>query len=284
MMTLNQKYETDVKFKVVVKEVPQDVSFSSNGEELVVHISDRGTTLMNYKLNSFLPISVDYSELAKKKGRLYLSSSLAQKRIKKQLQSSTEIVSVTPDTLTYYTQESAVRCPVKVDADIFPARQYALGDVAVVPDSVWVFAPSRIADTLTVVLTEQFTKKDVRDTIRVNLQLNASNELNCNPSEVTVTIPVYPYSQKSFELPVLGIDFPDTYRLRTFPSRVQLKLDVDLNRYDLVKAEDFEIGISYLDIYGSNDNRTELKLLRAPSWVKDVKIVPSTVEYMIEQL
>lgn len=77
--------------------------------------------------------------------------------------------------------------------------------------------------------------------------------------------------------------FPDTYRLRTFPSRVQVKLNVKSDDYDLVNADDFEVGVSYLDIYGSDSNRAEVKLLRAPSWVKDVRIVPENVEYIIEQ-
>lgn len=283
MLTLNRDYETDIKFNLSVKEVPEDVSFSPQDEELIVHISDRGTTLMNYKLEAFLPISVNYSELVNRKGRLILPASVLQKRIKKQLRSSTTILSIQPDTLLYYTKESAVKYPVAFNGKLLPARQYALGDIRVVPDSVWVFAPSQIADTLKSIPTEYFVKEELRDTLNITLPLAVASNINCNPAEVNVIIPVYPYTQKSFDLPVHGIDFPDTYRLRTFPSRVQVKLDVKSDDYNLVSADDFEVGISYLDIYGSDSNRAELKLLRSPSWVKEVKIVPSAVEYIIEQ-
>lgn len=283
MLTLNRDYETDIKFNLSVKEVPEDISFSSQDKELIVRVSDRGTTLMNYELETFLPISFNYSELINKKGRLVMPVSALQKRIKKQLRSSTAIVSIHPDTLLYYTQESAVKYPVSFNGTVEPARQYALGDIIVEPDSVWVFAPSQVADTLGSVKTEFFIKDEVRDTLQLTLPLVVADNVSCNPAEVKVTIPVYPYTQKSFELPVYGVDFPDTYRLRTFPSRVQVKLNVSLDDYKLITADDFEVGISYLDIYGSESNSAELKLLRAPSWVSGVKIVPEVVEYIIEK-
>lgn len=283
MLTLNRDYETDLKFNLSVKEVPEDVSFSSQDEELIVRVGDRGTTLMNYKLESFLPISVNYSELVNRKGRLTLPVAQLQKRIKKQLASSTAIISIHPDTLLYYTQESAVRYPVLFNGNVAPARQYALGDIVLSPDSVWVFAPAQVTDTLKYLSTAFFEKEELRDTLRIALPLQYADNVNCNPAEVNVTMPVYPFTQKSFDLPVHGIDFPDTYRLRTFPSRVQVKLNVKSDDYDLVNADDFEVGVSYLDIYGSDSNRAEVKLLRAPSWVKDVRIVPENVEYIIEQ-
>ena len=91
MLTLNQNYETDIRFNVTIKEKPEDVTFTSEGEEIVVRVRDRGTTLMNYKLESFMPISVNYSEFVNRKGRLLLPLSVLQKRIKKQLQSSTSL-------------------------------------------------------------------------------------------------------------------------------------------------------------------------------------------------
>lgn len=283
MLTLNRDYETDIKFSLSVKEVPGDVSFSPQSEELIVRVSDRGTTLMNYKLETFLPISVNYSELVNRKGRLVLPVSALQKRVKKQLRSSTAILSMHPDTLLYYTKESAVKYPVQFSGAVVAARQYALGDVVITPDSVWVFAPSQVADTLKSISTEFLVKEELRDTLNITLPLAVAADVRCNPSEVNVTIPVYPYTQKSFELPVRGIDFPDTYKLRTIPSRVQVKMNVKSDDYKLVNADEFEVGISYLDIYGSESNRAELKLFRSPSWAKDIKIVPSTVEYIIEQ-
>ena len=284
MLTLNQNYETDIKFNVTIKEKPEDVTFTSEGEEIVVRVRDRGTTLMNYKLESFMPISVNYSEFVNRKGRLLLPQSVLQKRIKKQLQSSTSLLSVYPDTLVYYTQESAVRFPVKVVGEFEPARQYALGNVTVSPDSVWVFAPVQVADTMRVLYTESREERELRDTLVYKVALMVPESVNsCTPSEVTVTVPVYPYAQKSFKLPVIGVDFPDTYKLRTFPSHVQVMLNVSMDNYNRIDADDFEVGVSYLDVFESDNNQAPVKLIRAPHYAKDVVILPSAVEYIIEK-
>ena len=283
MLTLNQNYETDIKFDVSLKDVPADVRLPQKEGAFVVRVRDRGTTLMNYALDEFLPLSFDYRELAARKGRLSLPSSVVIKKVKKQLHSSTAIISVQPDTLFFYTQESAVKYPVLVNTKVTPAREYAVGDMKILPDSVWVFAPAAVTDTLKHISTQLIEKGDVRDTLSLNVSLDIPRNATCNPAEVAVTIPVFPVTQKSFYIPVKGIDLPDTYVLRTIPSRVQVKVNVSLDNYDLVNAEDFEVGVSYFDIYDSANNRAKLKLLRAPKGVKEVKIAPMEVEYIIEE-
>jgi YbbR domain-containing protein len=284
MLTLNQNYETDITFAVVVKDVPEDVTFTSQGEDVVVRVRDRGTTLMNYKLESFMPLSVNYSELINRKGRMLLPLTALQKRIKKQLQSSTSMVVVQPDTIVYYTQESALKFPVRLKGEFVPARQYAVGEISLSPDSVWVFAPMQVADTMKCVDTEWREEKELRDTLVYTIPLSLPAAANsCTPAEVTVTVPVYPYAQKSFKLPVLGIDFPETYKLRTFPSHVQVMLNVSMDNYNKIVAEDFEVGVSYLDVFESDNNKVSVKLLRAPSYATDVTIQPSLVEYIIER-
>ena len=284
MLTLNQNYETDITFAVVVKDVPEDVTFTSQGEDVVVRVRDRGTTLMNYKLESFMPLSVNYSELINRKGRMLLPLTALQKRIKKQLQSSTSMVVVQPDTIVYYTQESALKFPVRLKGEFVPARQYAVGEISLSPDSVWVFAPMQVADTMKCVDTEWREEKELRDTLVYTIPLSLPTAANsCTPAEVTVTVPVYPYAQKSFKLPVLGVDFPETYKLRTFPSHVQVMLNVSMDNYNKIVAEDFEVGVSYLDVFESDNNKASVKLLRAPSYATDVTIQPSLVEYIIER-
>ena len=283
MLTLNQNYETDIKFDISLKDVPADVKLPEKEGTFIVRVRDRGTTLMNYALDEFLPLSFEYRDLAARKGRIALPASVVTKKVKKQLHSSTAIVSVHPDTLYFYTQESAVKYPVCLNANVVSAREYAIGSVMVSPDSVWVFAPASVIDTLKYISTELVEKSDARDTLSLKVALDVPRGVTCNPAEVAVTVPVFPVTQKSFYIPVKGIDFPDTYGLRTFPPRVRVQVNVSLDNYDLVNAEDFEVGISYLDVYGSDDNRAKLRLLRAPQGVKDVRITPVEVDYIIEE-
>ena len=283
MLTLNQDYETDLKFKISVKDIPEDVSFSSMDEELIVRVKDHGTVLMNYMMGTFLPVSVEYKEFVRRNGRPSLPASALQKSLRKQLNSTTSILAIAPDTIVCYTQESAVKFPVRLNSDIHPAKQYAVGTVTVEPDSVWVFAPRSVIDTMNCVYTRHLALDNLRETKSVSLPLVANGDVNCNPSSVNVTVSLYPYTQKEIEVPVTGIDFPEMYSLQAVPSRVKVKVNVNVENFDDIQPDDFEVGVSYTDIYGSDSHVAELRLLRAPEGIGTVKIVPATVEYIIEQ-
>lgn len=284
MLTLNQDYETEIVVPVHIRNIPDDVGFSASGDdELVVKVRDGGTTLMNYMFTSFLPISVDYEEFKNRKGRLSLPVSQLRKRVEGQLQSSTVVLALQPDSFVYFTRESALRIPVKIQGNYSVAKQYVSGTPIAIPDSVWVYAPESVADTLRAVYTMPFEESELRDSLRVAVALVPVGEnVKCVPSEVNVVVPVSPFAEKSFELSVVGVGFPDNYRLRTFPSRVRVVMNVNMSLYDSVSPDDFEIGVRYEDV-SAGQSRAVLRLLSVPETVRDVRIVPQEVEYLIEQ-
>ena len=285
MLTLNQDYETEIKVAVNIEDIPGDVGFSSSGEEVVsVRVRDRGTTLINYTFASFLPIKVDYRELINRKGRLSLPTSLLRRHVEGQLVSSTAIIAMQPDTFVYYTRESALRFPVKLSADYSVAKQYVSSAPKIIPDSVWVYAPTYITDTLKAVNVVLKAEEELRDSLIVSLPIAPIAGVKCSPSTVRVVVPVSPFAEKSFEVPIIGVGFPDNCRLRTFPSHVKVFMNVNMAMYDKVSASDFEIGVDYSSIQGGTSPRAKLRLLSAPDNVRDIRIVPTEVEYLIEQL
>lgn len=285
MLTLNQDYETDIQVTVNIKDVPENVGFSASGEEvLTVRVRDRGTTLINYTFASFLPITVDYRELINRKGRLSLPASLLRRHIEGQMVSSTAIIDMQPDTFIYYTRESALRYPVKLNAKYSVARQYVSGTPKIIPDSVWVYAPANVSDTLGAVCVELNVEEELRDSLMVELPLTPIADVKCSPSKVRVVVPVSPFAEKSFEVPIIGVGFPENCRLRTFPSHVKVMMNVNMSMYEQVAATDFEVGVDYSAVQGGASPRAKLRILSAPDNVRDVRIVPTEVEYLIEQL
>ncbi len=283
MLTLNQDYETDIDVPLHIKQIPQNIGFSGSGEEMLsVKVRDRGTTLMNYMFTSFLPVTVDYSELRNRKGRLTLPVSMLKKRIEGRLQSSTNLISVYPDTFMYYTQESALRIPVKFQGQYTVARQYTAGTPILTPDSVWVYAPTHTADTLRAIATASLDYGELRDSLRTDVSLLAPEGVKCVPENVALTIPVSPYAEKIFELPIKALDFPQNFSLKTFPSTVRVVVNVSMSQYETVTDSDFEIGVSYSDVADGSKPRVKLHLLKRPSVGKDIKIIPNEVEYLIE--
>ena len=284
MMTLNKYYETEIGIPLRVKKIPADMyAVSTSDEKITLKIRDRGTVLLNYYMQTFLPVTAEYKDFHKQNGRLSMSIGALKKQISGQLASSTEIISLSPDSIIYYTQESTKKYPVEISGEISSAIQYEIGDIKITPDSVWVFGPHSATDTMYFVYTEKITKTELRDSLTLDVKLQKKEGVKYNPESVNIKIPVTPYTEKTFEKSIKGVGFPSSYTLKAFPSKAKVIFDVNMTKIDSISASDFSIGILYGDIYGNNSDKVKLTLLKHPEGVRNIRIVPNEVEYIIER-
>ncbi len=283
MMTLNKYYEMDVEIPYRIKNVPGDVYAVSMDKEIVtLKLKDRGTVLLNYYTRNFLPASIDYSEFQRQEGRLTLSSSALKKQLTGQLATSSEFVSIHPDTLIYYTQESFNKYPVEISGEISSAKQYEIGNISITPDSVWVFGSTADTDTMSCIYTEIVDRKEIRDSLSFDVQLQKREGVKYSADVVNIKVPVTPYTEKSFELDIKGMGFPAAYVLKALPSKAKVYFNVNLIQIDSIEPSDFEVGIMYGDIHGNKSEKVALTLLKHPEAVRDIRIIPKEVEYIIE--
>ncbi|MBR2606484.1 MAG: YbbR-like domain-containing protein [Bacteroidaceae bacterium] len=283
MMTLNKYYETEIKIPLRIKKFPDELyAVSTSDEQITVKLRDRGTTLFNYTMQTFLPITVEYKDFSKQNGRLTLSTGAIKKQIAGQFATSTEIISLSPDSIIYYTQESTKKYPIEITGEISSAVQYEIGEIKITPDSVWVFGPQSATDTMNFIYTEAINKAELRDSLTLNVKLQSREGVKYNPEKVNIKIPVTPYTEKSFEKNIKGVGFPSNYTLKAFPSKAKVIFNVNTTQIDSIQANDFSIGIMYGDIYGNKSDRVKLTLLKHPEGARNIRIVPNEVEYLIE--
>lgn len=283
MMTLNKYYETEIKIPLRVKKIPEELyAVSTNDEQITLKLRDRGTVLFNYTMQTFLPITIEYKDFLKQNGRLTIPTGTLKKQIAGQLATSTEIISLSPDTIIYYTQESTKKYPVEISGEISSAIQYEIGDIKITPDSVWVFGSQSATDTMSFVYTEPINKTELRDSLTLDVKLQSKKGVKYNPEKVNIKIPITPYTEKIFEKNIKGVGFPSSYTLKAFPSKAKVLFNVNIAQIDSVKSSDFSIGIMYGDIYGNTSDKVRLTLLKYPEGVRDIRIIPNEVEYLIE--
>ena len=283
MMTLNKYYETEIEIPLRVKKIPDDIyAVSTGNDRITLKIKDRGTVLLNYKIQTFLPVSAEYNDFRKQSGELTLPTGALKKQISGQLATSSEIISISPDTIRYYTQESTQKYPVEFCGKISSAIQYEIGDIKITPDSVWVFGPKTATDTIDFIYTLPIEKSELRDTLSFDVKLQNIEGVKYSSEKVNVKIPVTPYTEKTFSADIKGIGFPDAYKLKAFPSKAKITFNVNIQQIDSIKEKDFAIGIMYGDILGNKSDRVKLTLLKSPDNVRDIRVIPNEVEYLIE--
>ena len=134
-----------------------------------------------------------------------------------QLNVSTRLISVKPDTLEYiYSTGKSKRVPVKMQGKVTAARQYYLSDTIYSPDSVLVYAPVAILDTITTAYTRKVDLSNIADTLTHHVAL---------PSKVQITFQVgyhnfYKIEANSF---IINISYEELLKLGSDKYTVKLK-------------------------------------------------------------
>lgn len=286
LQTLNNDYETEFSIPVRLKGVPNNVVLTSElPSEVRIKVKDKGTVLLNYMLGkSFFPINLDFEDYKGRNNRVRIYASEFEKKILNQLNVSTHLLSVKPDTLEYiYATGKSKLIPVQFVGKVTAARQYYLSDTLCSPDSVLVYAPESMLDTLTAAYTQRFERSNVSDTLRQRLSLATVHGAKFVPNVVDFTFPVDIYTEKTVEVSLYGINFPADKVLRAFPSKVQVTFQVGLSRFSKIKADDFNVNVSYEELLKLGSDKYTIKLKNIPFGVSHVRFTPDQVDFLIEQ-
>lgn len=287
LQTLNNDYEAELSIPVRMRGVPNNVVMTSEPpSELRVKVKDKGTVLLNYMLGkSFYPVNLDFNDYAKSNSHVRIFASEFEKKILSQLNASTRLLSIKPDTLEYiYSTGKSKLVPVRLQGRVAAARQYYISDTLYSPDSVLVYAPKKILDTMTVAYTERLQMEGIVDTLKRRVALAPVKGAKFVPRAIDLTFPVDVYTEKTVEVPVHGINFPADKLLRTFPSKVKITFQVGLGRFRDIKASNFVLNVSYEELIKLGSDKYTVKLKSLPAGVSNVRIVPAQVDFLIEQL
>lgn len=286
IQTLNNDYDTEISIPLKLKNVPQDVVIiSPPPAELKLRVKDKGTVLLNYFLGKTrYPVTIDFDAQKASTGHAAIVSAQLNKAILSQLNASTQLLATVPDTIQYYfSKGTSKKVPVKLHGKLRAGREYYLPDTVFSPDSVLVYAPAGVIDTITMASTEWIELDDVTDTIQRELRLVASTGVKYAPQSVNFTLPVDIYTEKTVEVPIQGINFPVDRTLRAFPPKVQLVFQVGLSRFKDFSAKDFHIFVDYEELLKSASDKYTVKVSDLPQGVNHVRVYPAQVDFLIEQ-
>lgn len=285
--TLNNDYEAEFSIPVRVKNVPTNVVLTSEPpSEIRIKVKDKGTVLLNYMLGkSFFPINLNFADYEGRSSHVKVFAAEFEKSISSQLSASSKILSIKPDTLDYiFSTGKSKRVPVRMQGKVSAGLQYYVSDTICNPDSVLVYAPSGILDTITTAFTQKVNLENIADTTRQRISLASVKGAKFVPSSVELVFPVDIYTEKTVEVPVYGANFPADKMLRAFPSKVQVTFQVGLKRFRSIKASDFVVNVSYEELLKLGSDKYTVKLKSIPKGVSQIRIVPEQVDFLIEQV
>lgn len=286
LQVLNDEYESDFSIKLNLKNVPDNVVLTSElPENVKVRLKDRGTVLVNYWLGrSMIPVSLDFNDYAEAGPEVMIPKAIMMQKIKSQLNQSTELVSLKPDSLFFiYTRGEGKKVPVRLQGNIVVDPKYYISEILYTPDSVMVYAPAEILDTIRAAYSMPTRFEQLSDTTTERVPLQKVRGAKFIPDYNDITLMVDIYSEKTLEVPVHGINFPPDKVLRTFPSKVKVTFQVGLTHFKRVTADDFFIAVSYEELLNNKGSKCTPHLKAMPKTINHPRISPTEVDYIIER-
>ena len=117
----------------------------------------------------------------------------------------------------------------------------------------------------------------------MRISLRKIESVKYQPQYCNIDISADIYSEKTVEVPIIGLDFPPNKTLRTFPSKVNLTFKVGLSDYSSITSSDFTIGVNYKDLINSDKDQIDLVVTSSNPAVSNIRLNPSKVDYLIEE-
>lgn len=286
---LSKEYESTIQFPISYDNLPQNKLIQSKEtKEIGVHVKASGFKIISGKLFP-KTIALDASNLSLKSGTLYFLL-LSQQRlaIQKQMNTGVEI--------DHFIQDSIVldlglldqkRVPVQFESSLSYLTGYDInGPIEIVPDSVLVSGPESILDTINFIRTRRFVKKDINTSFKETLTLQTydqSANLRYEVDQVSVKANVEKFTEGNQTIAFRIINFPDDLQINTFPKEVKLTYKVALSDFNLINASSFVVECDYQ--LSSENNLTYLvpRVTKQPNRVKNVKLSPSKIDFVIEK-
>lgn len=281
---MSQNYETQMKVPVKLANVPDDIRVTTYPvKQITVSLSGKGTALRKSgRRGSRHVINISSDAFNMAQGRASLSTSRLRDSIVTLLPTSVSIKSISPDSLVYmYALQRSIMLPVEFEGTTESQDQFFLERIEFTPDSIQtkvMLSDSSdyrvIADGGTIVLSS--------DTMVQDVALKPVAGVLFSSDKVKMTVIAQQYTEKSIEVPIIGVNFPDSLVLKSFPSKAGLTVWVKMSEYDKVTASDFQVVVDYNDISGSDASKARLRIYSQPANVRNVRLQTRTVDYLME--
>lgn len=205
-----------------------------------------------------------------------------------QLATTYTVLDAQPDTINFAFGEQMTRqVPVTLKRDISFAQQFYFADsVHVQPDSITLAGPKKIVDTIPSWPTVQMTETELDETIEreVALQEPSITSLELSRSEVMCRIPVEQFTEREMKVRISKRNVPQDVEVVILPNKVTLTFLVGLSKYENVSKDQFNVVADFSSINVQNNKQIDVEVRSNPSFVRNIRLTPETVNYMIYKL
>ncbi|HBE55565.1 MAG TPA: hypothetical protein DDW22_06120 [Prevotellaceae bacterium] len=287
LQTLNESFDIRLQVPLRLTGVPGNVVITTPlPSQISVNVHDRGTSLVRYLRSRELePLDLDFAayDNGAASARVQIPVQDIQRAVQSRLEATGHIQSIHPDTIEYYySRGPAYRLPVRVCGKVTTTPQNYLVGLRAEPDTLTVYAPMQVLDTMQAVYVS-VAMSQLTGSTTVKAAPRGMKGVRYDPPGVKVTAMVDYFTEKTVEVPVIGLNFPGDKVLRTFPGKARVTFRVGSSQFSRYTADNFVLAVTYEELLRNHSPKYRLHLKSLPEGVSNVRIVPQEIDYLIEQ-
>lgn len=288
LIKLSREYTTTTEVLISYKDLPENkILQKEKKDKLSVKIKSIGFNLFKNKISNN-ELEVSLKNIKKKKGTTYyyLTSSLIDDLSDDF--SKSQVVAIEPDTV-YVDLSKSISKKVKVVPNLEVQYQtgYNLsGDLKITPTEITITGPSSQIDTIKTIRTEELVLKSVNNSINETVTIiknEGLDKVRYSAEEVEISGLVEKFTERSITTNFKIINIAKDYKINTFPKEVSLVFKIGLSDFNKISASDFEVVCDFKEASDNDLNFLIPKITKKPSLVKNVKIVPNKIDFLLEK-
>lgn len=224
LQTLNESFDIRLQVPLQLTEVPENVVITTPlPSQISVSVHDRGTALVRYlRRRELKPVELDFSayDNGASSARVQIPLAEIQRAVQNQLEATSHIQAIHPDTIEYYFNRGlAYRLPVRVCGKVTTTPQNYLVGMRPEPDTVTVYAPTQVLDTMRAAYVS-VSMAQLTENTTVQATPRQMKGVRYEPSSIHVTALVDYYTEKTVEVPIIGLNFPGDKVAAHSPARL----------------------------------------------------------------
>lgn len=284
---MKEDIETEFVIPIEIVNVPRNILLTSDlPTGLNINVKDKGATILSYYFSRPMPtLQINFKELKLNRGVATISAYKMIAQLRKKFVPSLEIMSIIPESISMnFSHGESKSIPITLLTSINTAKSSGIsGCYYASPSAVTVYAPADKLKEISRIYSDVLRIEDAKDTIKAKVRLQKIEGVRFIPDEVTVMIPIEPFTEKKLEVPVEGTGAPAGFTMRIFPVKVTLVCYVAISKYEKVQASDFKLGVDFSNMNKNSDTEYPIKLLKWPKNASKIRFQPSDVEVLMEE-
>lgn len=282
MMAMNDSVQRDFNVKIQIDNVPDTVTFITPPPSVMhVAVRDQGTSLLRQGVMRKPTLHINFPDYAQK-GIFRFTVTDMRAALKGTFGRSASILSVSLDSLRFnYTTGAGKRVPVVIAADIQAAPGNVItGALKSRPMNVTVYGPQSALDTIYRVLTERIKRHNIRESVKIGIDLLDIPGVRIIPDKVEVIVQAEPLVRKEQMVSIKTINVPNGINLVLFPSKVNVEYFIPMSKFGDEQPE-IEAMVDYSQLPLSRNGKLYIMLGPTPPGIVRPSLMADSVEYSV---